>query len=170
MDSGLWVYILLAFLVFERGVELLIAHANEAWLLSRGGREYDAQFSRFMVIFHTIWFLSFAVEAYTRSAAPLVSPAWVVLAAIALQTGRYWCIASLGRCWNTKVIVLPGAALINHGPYRSLKHPNYLVVVIEILLYPALFGCWWTAAFFGLGNVWVLKRRIQAEERALAGN
>jgi methyltransferase len=168
VDSGFWVYILLVFLVFERGMELLIAHANEGWLISRGGREYDAQFSLFMVIFHAMWFLSFAVEAYTRSAAPLVSPAWIVLTAAALQTGRYWCIASLGRRWNTKVIVLPGAALINRGPYRKLKHPNYLVVVIEIFIYPALFGCWWTAAFFGLGNMWVLKRRIQAEERALA--
>ena len=83
------------------------------------------------------------------------------------QLIRVWAITSLGRYWNTKIIVLPGAKMVNKGPYRFLKHPNYLVVTIEFIVIPLLFEAYFTAFFFSLLNGIILRIRIAAEEKAL---
>ncbi len=165
-DSTL-VYALLGFLLLERGVELLIARRNAVWMFSRGAREHDGAFTKALTAFHGAWFLSFAVEAHAGNTGPLIGPGWIILIALVLQAGRYWCIASLGRFWNTGVIVLPRAGLVRRGPYRYLRHPNYAVVAVEIFLYPTLSGCWRTGVLFGALNLLMLRRRIAAEESAL---
>jgi methyltransferase len=170
MMRGIWAYILLMLLAGERGFEILTARRNEAWIRLQGGREYAASFSKLIFAFHAAWFVSFAIEAYWRGALPLVSPPSLIAALLLLQCLRYWCIVSLGRFWNTKVLVLPGASIVRRGPYRLLRHPNYLVVLIEIPLYPALLGCWFTALLFGIVNTWVLRARIRQEEGALREN
>ncbi len=86
-----------------------------------------------------------------------------------LQLGRLWVIASLGRRWTTRVIVVPGAPLVTRGPYRFLRHPNYLVVALEIPVLPLAFGAWQIALGFGLANLALLAHRIRLEARALAG-
>lgn len=170
MEQALWVFLFIVTLVAERTLELVIARKHEAWIRSLGGKEYGFGFSRLIVLFHTAWFVSFAAEACLVKAVPLVAPRYLVLIFLLLQGGRYWCIVSLGRYWNTKILVLPGASVIREGPYRWLRHPNYVVVAIEVALYPVLFGCWMTALSFGVGNLWVLRKRIGQEEQALAEN
>ena len=86
-----------------------------------------------------------------------------------LATGlRYWAIGTLGRCWNTRIVVVPGAPPVVGGPFRFLRHPNYLAVILEIAFLPLLHGAWITAAVFSLANAALLRVRIAAEERALA--
>lgn len=162
-----WTFIFLSLLGMERVVEVLMARSNERWILRRGGKEHAGLFSRIIFLVHGLWFMSFALEAWLRSAVLLIGLRGLAAVVITLLALRYWCIASLGRFWNTKILALPGAPLIKHGPYRWIKHPNYLIVLIEIPLYPLLFGCWFTAAGFGLLNIWVLKTRIGQENQAL---
>ncbi|MFQ5633090.1 MAG: isoprenylcysteine carboxyl methyltransferase family protein [bacterium] len=160
-------YVLIGLLVSERAIELAIAHKNEKWILSRGGKEYSAGFSKIIVLFHISWFLAFAVEGTVQKAEALAPFFFILFAFLILQGGRYWCIASLAKFWNTKVLVLPDAKLFQKGPYLWIKHPNYFVVVIEIFLYPALFGCWWTAFVGSFVNGVLLHKRIRQEEEAL---
>jgi methyltransferase len=163
-----WIHIFLLVLAAERGLELFLARRNQILMRNSGGIEYGAAFSKVIVIFHTCWFAAFALEASIRGAVPPVSPEAPALAFLFLQSGRYWCIASLGKFWNIRIIVLPSAKLVRTGPYRWLKHPNYAVVLLEIFLYPMLCGCWTTAVLFGAANVFILKERIRQEDSALA--
>ncbi len=170
MNAQAWLFSFLLFLGIERCVELVISRRNEAWIRARGGMEYGQAHTRALFTFHFLWFVSFVLEASFNKASLLIPPGVFILAVLLLQSGRYWCIKSLGRFWNTKILVLPGASAVHTGPYRLIRHPNYLVVLIEIVLYPALFGFWLTALFFGLANLWFLRVRIGQEERALAAN
>ncbi len=154
-------------LLTERGIELIIARRNERWLKARGGREYGQGLTRIIVLFHILWLAGFFLEAWVIDAQPQVSPIFPFLALAVLQAGRYWCIASLGRHWNTKVIVIPDAPLQRRGPYRWLRHPNYWIVRLEIIAYPLLFGCWRTAIIGGTVNLVLLHFRIRQEEEAL---
>lgn len=168
MASGLnSVHLFLLLLAVERCLELRIARRNAARVLALGGREYDAAFTRLIVLFHVSWFAAFALEAFFGGNGPAVSPVWPAAAFLVLQILRYWCIVSLDGYWNTKIIALPGGPLVRKGPYRFLKHPNYVVVLVEIFLYPALFGCWATAVLFGIANIFILRRRIRQEDMAL---
>jgi methyltransferase len=162
-----WAHLFLLAIVVERGIHLVIARRNEIQIKKLGGEEYGASFTRVLVGFHVCWFISFGIEAAVRGARLLCPPALLIVVFLLFQMWRYWCILSLGRQWNTKIIVIPGAELIRTGPYRFFKHPNYIVVLLEIFVYPALFGCWITAFTFGLLNVFVLKNRIRQEEDAL---
>ena len=85
-----------------------------------------------------------------------------------MQPLRYWAILSLGENWNTRILVVPGAKLVRRGPYRYLRHPNYIVVVVEILSFPLIFGAWITALVFSVLNAILLSARIRDENRALA--
>ena len=162
-----WAYIFLSLLGVERMAEVLMARSNAQWILRRGGKEHAGLFSRIIFCVHGLWFMSFALEAWLRGAVPLIDLRGLATVAIALQTLRYWCIGTLGRFWNTRILVLPGAPLVQSGPYRWIKHPNYLIVLIEIPLVPSLFRCWFTAALFGLLNIGLLKKRISQENQAL---
>jgi methyltransferase len=159
--------IFLIILAAERGVELVISKLNATHIKKLGGKEDGETFTRLLIGFHVCWFFSFGVEASARGANLLCSSASLILVFLSFQVWRYWCILSLGRFWNTRIIILPGAGLVRVGPYRFLKHPNYVVVLLEIFFYPALFGCWTTALIFGFSNILVLKKRIRQEEAAL---
>jgi methyltransferase len=87
---------------------------------------------------------------------------------IAAQGLRWWCITSLGRQWNTRVIVVPGAQRINGGPYRLMPHPNYVAVVAEGIALPLVHSAWITALTFTVLNALLLSRRISIENSALA--
>jgi methyltransferase len=86
-----------------------------------------------------------------------------------LQLGRLWVLRTLGPRWTTRIIVLPGAPLVAGGPFRFVRHPNYLVVIGEIAVLPLVFGLWQLALIFSVLNAVVLWIRIRAEERALVG-
>jgi methyltransferase len=160
-------HLFLVVLAVERGIELIVSRLNEIHIRKLGGKEYAAAFTSLLTGFHVCWFFSFGIEAAAREAKLLFSPVTLTAVFLVFQTLRYWCIFCLGRFWNVKIITLPGAELIRTGPYRLLKHPNYIVVALEIFVYPLFFGCWTTALVFGPANLWVLKRRIRQEETAL---
>ena len=111
--------------------------------------------------------VSTLVEGLLRGPEP---PVWwpVPLAAFLLvQPLRYWSILSLGENWNTRVLVVPGGKLVRRGPYRYFPHPNYVVVAVEVLTFPLIFGAWITAITFSLLNATLLYVRIRTENRAL---
>jgi len=153
----------------ERLAELVVSRRNAAWSLARGGRETGGAHYVAMVVLHTGLLVGCLVEAFARR--PDVSPA---LAAVMLvlvlgsQALRWWCIATLGRRWNTRVIVVPDLPLVRSGPYRFLRHPNYVAVVVEGLALPLVHACWVTALVFTVANAFVLTVRLRVENAALA--
>jgi methyltransferase len=160
----------LAFLLLlggERLFELTVSGRHARALLARGGVEAGRGHYRPMVLLHTAFFAACAAEALARRAPP---PAWALLAlagVLVAQALRWWAIATLGERWVTRVIVLPGASPVTGGPYRWVKHPNYLAVALELACVPLAYGGWRTAVLFSLANAALLTVRIRAEERAL---
>ncbi|MBK7860100.1 MAG: hypothetical protein IPJ65_16095 [Archangiaceae bacterium] len=159
-----WGHLYLAALACERLVELVLSKRNAARAFARGGVEVGQAHYRVMTAFHTLFLIACAVEA--RPFDPRLF--WVFFpGALLAQALRWWAIGTLGDRWNTRVIVVPGLEPVTRGPYRFLKHPNYLAVVIELLCVPLMMGAFVTAAVFTLGNAALLFVRIRAEERAL---
>jgi methyltransferase len=158
---------LFSFLILQRLGELALAERNRRWALARGGREYGGRTYPAIVAVHTLFFVALLLEWRYRSHGWNSQwPAWVVLLAAA-QILRLWTILSLGRCWNTRIIVIPGLQLVAQGPFRFIRHPNYAVVIVEMFTIPVLCGAYFTAAIFSLANALLLARRIPEEERAL---
>ncbi len=154
----------------ERVAELVVSVRNAAWSRERGGFETGRGHYPVMVLLHTGLLAGMLVEAYLRR--PDVAPvlAWSMLALVlASQALRWWCIATLGRQWNTRVIVVPGLAPVRSGPYRWLSHPNYVAVVVEGVALPLVHEAWITALVFTLANAVLLTVRIRVENTALRG-
>lgn len=151
----------------QRLLELGLSKRNEGRARARGAVERGGGHYPVMVALHAGWLLSTLVEGLWRG--PHFPAYWpLALAAFLLvQPLRYWAISSLGDSWNTRVLVVPGAKPIRRGPYRYLKHPNYAVVVVEIVAFPLIFGAWVTALVFSVLNAALLRVRIRDEERAL---
>jgi methyltransferase len=159
-----WVF---AFYCAERLFEIWLAARHRKILLARGGREFFPGTFKELVLLHTLFFAALLVESYPWRV-PLDHLTLFCLAALALLMGlRYWCILSLGVFWNTRILVLPGAAAVRRGPYRLLKHPNYLIVTLEFALLPLLTRAPFTLVVFSLANLAILRRRIRFEELAL---
>jgi len=165
---ALWLGLALAFVVVQRILELRLAQANLRWALSQGAREYGREHYPLFFLLHLGWMLGWLLEGLARQQ---LSPIWWLwLAVFVLAQGlRYWAIQSLGRYWNTRIIIVPGAKKIAGGPYRYLRHPNYLAVALELLSLPLIFNAWITALAATLLNAWLLLTvRIPAEEKALS--
>lgn len=168
LDSR-WLYTLLVGLVAaERGIELVIARRNNRWLASRGGVEVGAGHYRWMVLLHSGFLVACVAEVWLGER-PLVPPLAVsmLLVLVAAMSLRYWVIGTLGHRWTTRVICLPGEPLITTGPYRALRHPNYVAVAAEIVALPLVHSAWLTASLFSFANAWVLRARIRVEEEGL---
>ena len=156
----------------ERLIELVVSRRNAALAFAKGGREYGQAHFPWMVALHTGLLLACVAEVLlaNRPFIPLVG--WPMIAiALACQGARYWIISSLGSQWNTRVIVVPGAKRVtDRGPYRLswLRHPNYVVVVVEGIALPLVHTAWVTAiAFTVLNAVLLLRFRLPVENRAL---
>ena len=159
-----WVAVaILAFVTAERLLELVIARTNTRRLLDEGAIEHGAGHYPLIFAVHAAWLITLWVLAPARP----VDGFWLALFVL-LQLARSWVIATLGRRWTTRIIVLPGASLVKSGPYRFLNHPNYWVVAAEIAVLPLVFGLPLVALVFSILNAAVLAVRIRAEERALA--
>lgn len=151
----------------QRLLELRYSRRNERRLRSLGAVERGAGHYPAMVALHVLWLVSTLVEGLLRG--PEI-PVWypVPLAAFLLvQPLRYWAILSLGENWNVRILVVPERKLVWSGPYRYFPHPNYVVVTVEVLTFPLIFGAWVTALVFSILNAAFLYVRIRAEERAL---
>lgn len=163
----LYVALVLAVAV-ERLVELRIAARNRESALANGAKEYGADHFPVMSVMHTAFLIACVAEVVLLDR-PFYFPLAAVslVAVIAAQALRYWCIATLGPRWNVRVIIVPGMALATDGPYRFLRHPNYLAVVTEMVALPLVHTAWWTAIVFSLLNAAMLAVRIRVEEAAL---
>jgi len=155
--------IVFALVVLARLAELAIANRNTKALLAQGAVEIGAGQYPFIVALHTLWLA--ALIFFIPADAPVN---WIWLGVfVLLQFGRVWVLTTLGRFWTTRIISLPGAPLVRRGPYRFVRHPNYLVVALEIPVLPLAFGAWQIALGFGVANLAMLAWRISIEERAL---
>lgn len=153
----------LAFVVLQRLVELAWASRNTARLRALGAIEVDAAGYRYFAALHVGWLASLALLVPAA-----VQPNWPLLGLLALlQPARLWVILSLGGYWTTRILTLPGAALIQSGPYRWMRHPNYVIVTAEIALLPLAFGAVAIAATFSVVNLLLITRRIRIENRIL---
>ena len=158
----------LCLLVYERGAELLVSRRNARKVLAAGGVETGRRAYVVMVVVHALFPIACAAEVLVLKRPFPGAPGLVALTvALGAQALRWWAIATLGGRWNTRVIVVPGAAPVTGGPYRFLRHPNYLAVVLEMLAVPLTHGAWLTALVFFALNAALLAVRIPAEERAL---
>ncbi|MER1958674.1 MAG: isoprenylcysteine carboxylmethyltransferase family protein [Solibacillus sp.] len=159
-------YFILVFVIIQRFVELRIAKRNEKLMLVKGAYEVGASHYPFMILLHVSFFVSLLIEVFFFKSNLMPHFTWLVFFLL-LQLLRVWCLVSLGTFWNTKIIILPGANVVVKGPYAYIRHPNYLVVCLEILVLPFMFGAYVTAIIFTILNVIMLSVRIPIEEKAL---
>lgn len=157
-------YIILGLVLLERLIELVYAERNTRALLKRGAVEVGRQHYPFFVVLHAAWLIAI-VLALPK---PPIIYGLPLAMFLLLQIGRIWVLATLGSYWTTRIITLPGAPLVRRGPYRFLRHPNYVVVVGEIATLPLVFGEIWVAGVFSLLNALLLWWRIKQEDAALA--
>ena len=161
--------VLVVLVGLERLAELVISNRNAAWSLARGGRETGRRHYRVMVLLHSGLLVGMLVEAWLRrpEVTALLAGS-MLLVALASQALRWWCIGTLGRRWNTRVIVVPDLPLVRSGPYRFFSHPNYVAVVVEGVALPLVHAAWITAAVFTVANAALLSVRLRVENAALS--
>jgi methyltransferase len=157
-------YVIMAMVTLQRLAEMAIAGSNTRHLVARGAIEIGRSHYPVMVALHASWLLVLWLMVGGHAVSlPLLG------IFVALQALRIWVLATLGRRWTTRIIVLPGAPLVRGGPFRFLRHPNYCVVIGEIAVLPLVFGLVWVAIVFSLLNAAMLYVRIRSESRALYG-
>ncbi|MEV5963608.1 isoprenylcysteine carboxyl methyltransferase family protein [Kribbella sp. NPDC051952] len=161
-----WYLGLVLLVALERVAELVVSLRNAKWSFAQGGVESGKKHYPFMVALHTLLLAACMVEALHRPFIPVLG--WTMFAVVLLSQGlRWWCISVLGHQWNTRVIVVPGLKLVAGGPYRWIRHPNYVAVVAEGIALPLVHTAWVTALVFTVLNIPLLAVRIRSEEAAL---
>lgn len=161
-------YVFILLIGAERLVELVVSRRNARWSFANGGQEYGRGHYPAMVTMHTLLLFSCIVEVafLHRPFNPWLG--WPMVVLVVASTGvRWWCVATLGKHWNPRLIVIPDAPLVTGGPYRLLHHPNYTAVAVEVAALPLVHSAWLTAIVFSLANAAVLSVRIRAENQAL---
>jgi methyltransferase len=153
----------------ERVAELVVSQRNLSWSRERGGVEFGKEHYPVMVVLHTGLLAACLLEVTVLRRRFVGRLGWPMLAVVLAAQGlRWWCIATLGRQWNTRVVVVPGAGRVTGGPYRVVPHPNYVAVVAEGAALPLVNSAWITALVFSVLNAALLRTRIRVENRALA--
>ncbi|OBI44609.1 hypothetical protein A5707_02815 [Mycobacterium kyorinense] len=161
-------YLLILAIGIERLVELVISKRNARWALANGGKEFGRKHYPVMVGIHAALLLGCVLEVWALHRPFIGWLGWPMLAVVASsQVLRWWCVTTLGRRWNTLVIVVPHEPLVRRGPYRWLHHPNYVAVIAEGVALPLVHSAWLTAAGFTLANGLLLSVRIRVENQAL---
>lgn len=169
MTSTGWFVVLIAAVGVERVIELVISQRHVAWALARGGVEYGRSHYPAMVVLHVGLLLGAVAEVVLLDRVFLPWLGWPMLVVVLLaQSLRWWCIVTLGPQWNTRVVVVPGAGRVTSGPYRWVRHPNYVAVVAEGVSLPLVHTAWITSTVFTVLNAFLLRTRIRVENRALA--
>lgn len=162
--SSWWI---IGFLIAERLFEMVVARRNRLRMLARGGREYFAGSYRQIVILHVAFFAALILESRPwRIPVDALTIFGLFTLAVTMAL-RYWCVIALGDHWNTRIIVVPGKEPIRKGPYRLMRHPNYVAVALEFVAVPLLLRAPLTLVVFTILNLGVLRRRITLEEQAL---
>jgi methyltransferase len=165
----IWYVLLIAAVGVERLAELVVSRRNLKWSLANGGQEYGRGHYPAMVALHTGLLAGCLLETMLAHRDFSAALGWPMLTlVVAAQALRWWCITTLGRRWNTRVVVIAGLDLVRTGPYRWLRHPNYVAVVVEGAALPLVHTAWLTAVCFTVVNAALLRVRISAENGALA--
>ncbi len=152
----------------ERLFELWLSRNNARRTLARGGIEHRPSAHWIVVVLQVAWLVAAPLEVWLFD-----RPWWPVLAAtciillIAAMLLRYWAVTALGDRWNTRIITVPGEAPITRGPYRYLRHPNYLAAYVELLALPLMHTAWLTAAVLGTANLVAMHVKAGIEETVL---
>ncbi len=158
---------LLALVAVERLFETRLSRKNARLSVAAGGREFGAGHFPVMVFLHTSFLFACAAEVVFLHR-PFI--AWLGFSALAVEVAaqalRYWAVSTLGSRWNVRIFVIPNAAPVSDGPYRFVRHPNYVAVVLDLIALPLIHGAWVTALVFSLANAALLVVRIGAEEKA----
>lgn len=155
----------ISLIILLRIGELALSRSNEKWLLAHGAVEYGQQHYRFMIALHILFIVSLIVEYYvtgTGSYSRILLAAYFILLAV-----KAWVVLSLGKFWNTKIYRIPEFPLVKKGPYKFIKHPNYIIVFIELALIPSIFHLYYTAVIFTILNGVMLIVRIKEENKVL---
>lgn len=161
-------YLLILAVGIERLVELVVAQRNARWSFAQGGKEFGRGHYPVMVVLHTALLVGCVVETWALHRPFLPWLGWpMVVVLVGSQGLRWWCISTLGKRWNTRVIILPEAPLVQGGPYRFFHHPNYVAVVAEGFALPLVHTAWLTALCFTVANAILLTVRIRVENSAL---
>jgi len=153
----------LIYIVLQRVGELIYANRNTQRLLSEGGREYGQDHYIFFIILHSAWLIAMIIYVDPQHT---ISPILLMLF-VGTQILRFWVLASIGRWWTTRIISAPHFDRVKKGPYRFIPHPNYMVVVMEIALIPAMLGLTGLAVTFSILNALLLRHRIGVENQVL---
>jgi methyltransferase len=165
----IWYTMLVLAVAAERMAELAVARRNARWSLARGGGESGQRHYPAMVVLHTGLLAGCLYEVLAAEPPFVPAVGWPALVVVLAAQGlRWWCIRTLGPQWNTRVIVVPGLPRVTGGPYRRLRHPNYVAVVAEGIALPLVHGAWITALAFTVCNAVLLTARIRCEDTALA--
>jgi methyltransferase len=154
--------IILILVTLQRLSELIIAKRNTSGLLAKGAIEHGASHYPVMVLLHASWLAGLWWLGWN---ATIIWP--LMLLYIALQAFRVWILATLGARWTTRILTVPNENLVAKGPYKYIRHPNYLLVLLEVPLLPLAFGLWWFAMLYGILNIAMLAWRIRIEDQAL---
>ena len=161
--------VLVGAVALERLWELYLSTRNARRALAAGGIEAEPRAAyAAMVGTHALFLVAGPLEVAFFARPFLPSLGWPMLGlAVAAMALRYWAIAALGARWNTRVIVLPRTAAVATGPYRYVRHPNYVAVTVEMFALPLVHTAWITAVVFSAANLVLLRFRIAREEGAL---
>jgi methyltransferase len=142
-----------------------MSQKNEKWLLKNGAVEYGKEHYLFIVMLHTLFIVALIFEYLIKQ--PLSYNLLFIILYFLLISFKVWIILSLGKFWNTKIYHISNMPLIKKGPYKYLKHPNYLIVAAEIVVIPLAFNLYYTAITFTLLNMFMLIVRIKEENKVL---
>ncbi|MFJ3704248.1 MULTISPECIES: isoprenylcysteine carboxyl methyltransferase family protein [Streptomyces] len=165
----IWYTALVLAVAAERLAELAVALRNTRWSLARGGTEAGRGHYPAMVALHTGLLVACLAETWLAGRPFPALFGWAMVAVVtAAQALRWWCVRTLGRRWNTRVVVIPGMPPVTGGPYRRLRHPNYVAVAAEGAALPLVHGAWVTAVLFTVFNAALMAVRIRCEDGALA--
>ena len=155
----------ISFVILLRIGELVLSKSNEKWLLRNGAVEYGQKHYPFIVALHLLFIISLIIEYNTKQTVSF--SIFLLLFYFLLIAFKTWVILSLGKFWNTRIYHIPGIPLVKKGPYSYFKHPNYLIVVAEIVVIPLIFHLYFTAITFTLLNAILLFIRIKEENKAM---
>jgi len=156
----------ISFVILLRMGEMILSRRNEAWLLQHGAIETGQRHYPVIIVLHVLFFASLIVEYSVKQT--ITFNVFLLIPFFILQAAKIWIVFSLGKFWNTKIYRIPDAPLIKRGPYRYFKHPNYMIVVIEIAVIPLMFQLVYTAIVFSILNAIVLTIRIYEENKVIA--
>ena len=155
----------ISFVVLIRFAELIHSNRNEKWLLDNGAYEYGQKHYPFIVLLHLLFILSLIVEYTIRH--PVTFSLLLMIFYFLILGVKAWVIFTLGKYWNTKIYHIPDTPVIRKGFYQYFKHPNYLIVIIEVALIPFIFHLYYTAIIFSILNLIMLSVRITVENKVL---